>query len=421
MKLAIISSYDEGCGNASYSHALKLAFSEVVETDVLTLDLKLLQKRGSFVGAAADRHIDELANKLSAYDLVNIQFEAGLYGSRIKDILRRFVKLADAARNLIVTMHRIDPLESLPTPWPKRALKGLTSSKYRREARQDTYPQLYKDVIDYCNTLSKRKNVWICVHTKREARLVTGLYGMAKCFDYPLAFMLPEERKRILETSDRLSFIRKHNFPDGAKVVGVFGFYGAYKGFETAIRALELLPRDYFLGVFGGQHPQNISMNKEIDQHLAHLLGLISAKGPSANLRDPETLPLGDRVRFIGTLSDPDFLEALRCCDAVALPYLEVGQSMSGIFALATEMQSRLYCTSNHSFTETLRYYGDVAEIFDIGNFVQLAQKIRYGKRNFGESQERAYANYNVRGLVRTYFEHFHADLADRGAFERIP
>ena len=107
-KLAIISSYNESCGNASYTEVLRQGFSEYYEVDVLPLQLDILGSNASNIKKIADEHIEDLAKSLKNYDYVNIQFEAGLYGNNKKDICRRMKKLINASNNLIVTMHRID-------------------------------------------------------------------------------------------------------------------------------------------------------------------------------------------------------------------------------------------------------------------------------------------------------------------------
>ena len=448
LKLAIVSSYDEGCGNASYSHALKVAFSEVVDVDVLALNLNLLQRRGSFTSISADEHIREIAAKLRSYDLVNIQFEVGLYGQKPVDIFRRFAILAEASLNLIVTMHRVDPLEDEDNFSLKNKVKSVLSSRHRRKKIQSSYPLLYKKIVDYCQVRSLKKNTWICVHTKRELTLVRDVYKMKQCFDFPLAFLLPHDRADVLGSSKRGEFLRRYQFPENAKVVGVFGFFGQYKGVETALRALHLLPSNYYLGIFGGVHPQIIRPNTQIDPYLNTILRFffepevkldqveshreaffndfrffrLSRNKISKYKNEPNEQvyfsshgrnTLMERARFIGSLSDPHFFEALTLCDAVVLPYLEVGQSMSGVFALATELKAKLYCANNHSFNETLRYYGDVAEVFDIGNYIQLMQKIKTGARDRGLNQEVAYSKYNVRGLVGIYLKHFGVSVSD--------
>jgi hypothetical protein len=87
------------------------------------------------------------------------------------------------------------------------------------------------------------------------------------------------------------------------------------------------------------------------------------------------------------------------------LPYLEVGQSMSGVIALAIECGANLYCARNRSFAEVMKYYGEVFVSFDIGNYVELAQKIQRGGNRFEEARSRALATYNLHSNVALHLE----------------
>ena len=59
--------------------------------------------------------------------------------------------------------------------------------------------------------------------------------------------------------------------PNEARLVGVFGFIGRYKGFDTVIRALHHLPHDYHLLIFGGIHPNEIKPHQPIDPVVSSL------------------------------------------------------------------------------------------------------------------------------------------------------
>ena len=47
--------------------------------------------------------------------------------------------------------------------------------------------------------------------------------------------------------------------PADAVLIGVFGFINEYKGIGTAIQALQHLPKNHHLLIFGGVHPQEIA------------------------------------------------------------------------------------------------------------------------------------------------------------------
>ena len=426
-RLAIISSYNENCGNASYTHVLKNAFSKYFDVEVFSLDLFILQNDGKEFSKHGDVHIKRIAERLKEFDYVNIQFEAGLYGSNINDIRRRINWLIDASPNLILTMHRLDPLKNSIGSIFLDFFGHFSLRRLDQKLRSRRYERLYFQIVKMMEAASKRKNAWICVHTKRDRRIVQEMYGFSNCFDYPLAFLTPEERENAKSERNLPAFLAKHGFPAGAKVVGVFGYISAYKGIETAVETMAHLPSDYILAMFGSQHPQTIQEHVEVDPFIKKVLAAIKAMAErlasqnsdraklTSNLKiadhDPKMPPSVDdlitRFRFVGNLDDPDFIEALSSCEAVVLPYLEVGQSMSGVLALALESNARMFVSNNYSFFEARKYYGDVYNTFDIGNALELAQKIQLQHFDFSEARDLAYENFNIGKLADFFYSKF--------------
>jgi glycosyltransferase involved in cell wall biosynthesis len=435
LKLAIISTYNENCGNASYTHALKCAFSKYIDVDVIALDLFLLQGTSPALIKAGDWHIKEICEKIKTYDYVNIQFEGGLYGGRITDILRRIKQLIDAAPNLTLTMHRVD---TDVFPLSKSIALGIKSRSYKRfksSVGAGKFSNLSQSVVKYCHKSSLTKNVWIKVHTRREARAVKIIFHNDKVFDYPLVFLTPGERAQACMNSDKSGFLKKHGFAPEDKVVGLFGYLSDYKGIDTAIAALALLPKEYKLGLFGSQHPQTVKRGEPINPYLKSLFELMDRidednhkekarfarldwlRGRRNGLQDQpieavSSSKINERIKFIGSLPDPEFIEALRLCDAVVLPYLEVGQSMSGVVVLGLESGARLICANNYSFTETRRYFPDTFIGFDMGNIFELAQKITFCTNNptltqFETSRSKCFDKYNIDSSIRLQLEKF--------------
>jgi len=84
---------------------------------------------------------------------------------------------------------------------------------------------------------------------------------------------------------------------------------------------------------------------------------------------------IGARVHFLGAQTDEGFARAMAVCDHVVLPYLEVGQSASGPMTISVEMGCRVIAARNHAFLQFARYYPAI-EFFDIGNHLELAERI---------------------------------------------
>ncbi|WP_242184595.1 hypothetical protein [Sphingomonas sp. CARO-RG-8B-R24-01] len=440
-RLAIVSTYNENCGNASYTHVLKTGFSEFVEVDVLPLDLFLLQRKGSAFTRAGDAHIRAMAATLRTYDYVNIQFEAGLFGRTVADVRRRIGWLIEAAPNLILTMHRVDVDSTSRWHAAWLAIRARSFKPWKRRAGSKRYVDLYRGIIEQVGREAKHKNAWIKVHTKRERRIITDIYQMPHCFDYPLAFLTPEERDAAWAQSDMASFHERNGFGPDDKIVGLFGYISEYKGIETAVQALLELPPEYKLVFFGSHHPQSIQAHSAVHPFIDKLIKLVDEVVSAVDARErgdsrvravgkpiesldeagrvmplPATVSppprLSARVRFVGNLPDAEFIEALRLSDAVVLPYIEVGQSMSGVIVLGMEAGAKLVCANNHSFAETRRYFGDTFLGFDIGNYVELAQKVQHAaaqpeRSTMREARDQAYARYNIAGSIKAQLDHF--------------
>src|SRR5260370_2432305 len=85
---------------------------------------------------------------------------------------------------------------------------------------------------------------------------------------------------------------------------------------------------------------------------------------------------LSERIHFLGAQSDADFLSGMAICDAVVFPYLEVGQSSSGPISQALELGCRIIASRTHAFLEFAEYHKNAVEFFDIGNHLELAERL---------------------------------------------
>lgn len=398
-KLAIISSYKESCGNATYTEALRKEFAHHFEVDVLGLNLKWLSSTSTKVRRIADRHIDELAARLKEYDYVNIQFEAGLYGSHPKDIIRRVKKLIHAAPNLVFTMHRVDLKKSF---WDKDVLKGFLSMNFMANLknywRQNYFPKVYSALVDCIKEESVHKNIQILVHTQRDEDNVRYMLGYDNVHSFPLSFLNHEELSYYEKVSSRSEFMEQYGLQEDDKTLGLFGFLGDYKGYETAIRAMNLLPEEYHLLIFGSQHPMSIHAYEHVNPYIAKLMDII------------EKEKINGRVHFVGGLDDEPFIKALHTVDFVVLPYLEVNQGGSGIASLTIETKAKSLFSNSLAFGELKRYFPNCFESFDIGNYHELAYKIMNYKTDFSANIDKALEKYNIENNIL-----FHKQLFEKG------
>ena len=420
-KMAIVSSYNELCGNATYTEVLRKEFSKYYEVDVLALRVDLMASKNRELHKLASKHIKDLANRLKYYDYVNLQFEAGLYGHFRRDILKRVKILVNACKNLIFTMHRVDVPEALLDRGNLLSIFAGGFVGFLRQYRQRTYmAKLYPLIISHLKKRAKKFNIKVIVHTKREQRNIKDIFGFDQVYDFPITFLSEDMRNRERNDEEISDFKKRYMLERDAITIGLFGFISEYKGYETAVRALMFLPERYRILVFGTLHPMNIMLNTKVDKYIGSVIDLVefeddetdedaSSKYKILGRKKPKSRSsikrdaykkLSERVIFAGNLDDEKFIDALYCCDFAVLPYLETNQSGSGIASLVLESKIKALYSNNKSFFELKKYYPNSFETFDIGNHLELAFKIRNFTNDYSANIEKALEKYNLENNV---------------------
>ncbi|WP_372619298.1 hypothetical protein [Falsiroseomonas sp.] len=393
----MISSYDELCGIAAYTRALERQIGPLMDVEVFDLDQFLLRHPHRRVQALGDRHVQDIASRLAEFDFVNIQLEYGTLGLTTGRILRRARILMEAANAVSVTFHTM--LASEAVPW-EAVGQALNRMRLLRAAMlvADTYRSGTLGTRFYAllRRMQERKPVRVIAHTRRDARLLRDLHGIREVAHHPLTFVRPVEAATIRANARRDAFPLLRRLPPQAKLIGTFGFLSPYKGFETAIRALRLLPDDHHLLVFGGVHPNTIARHQPIDPYVERLLqagrigqsvldelrepgsapAALNLDGGAAALLGAHPQDLRGRIHFMGVLDDAEFCTAMAICASVVLPYLEVGQTSSGPVCMALDMGCRVIASRNRAFLQMARYHPGEIEFFDVGNYAELAARI---------------------------------------------
>jgi glycosyltransferase involved in cell wall biosynthesis len=397
VRLAIISTYDELCGIAGYTRALERQLRSQAHVTVFDLDQYLLRSPHARVQKLADSHIRDIAEQLQAFDSVNIQLEYGTLGRTSRQIIRRLRRLVAAAPAVSITFHTVlghDPVDwtalghSLMTGRLGRAWQIIGPDRRNGEIARRTYATL--------RSHQQKKPVHVIVHNKRDARLLHDVFRITNVDHHPLSFISSSQAEQIQAGAARTDFPVLQTLPPNTKLIGSFGFLSPYKGFETALRALHYLPEDHHLLIFGGIHPQGIKREQKLDPYIqtlfneAHIgrsiLETVSGMGTPLTLeldaaskdllaRHPQDM--NHRLHFLGVHDDEGFMRAMALCDAVVLPYLEVGQSSSGPIAMALEMGCRVLASRTLAFLQFAKYHPDQIEFFDIGNYAELADLLR--------------------------------------------
>jgi glycosyltransferase involved in cell wall biosynthesis len=388
--LAIVSSYDELCGNASYTKALVDGLSKYFDVTVISLNVEMLRKGEIVTG---DLHIQEICRRLKSFDCVNIQFEAGLFGSDLALILNRFLAIAKSSKRFVMTMHRFHAKEKYPS------LKLLVKSLIQKDLKKrlfdfqfayvnNRYLPLYNKVIAFC----KKKGAPIIVHTKRECELIKNKFKYDKVYDHPLCFYEQGFIESIKKKYSRKEFCNTYSLDNNKRYIGIFGFISNYKCHETIIKALKYLPNRYELLIFGAQHPHTIKLEEKINPYINKLIELIIKER------------LEKRVKFYGSLNDDNFLKALMCCDFNVLPYLEVNQGGSAIAALSLETGVKSIFSQNCAFLELAKYAPNCFKMFSVGNYLELGQSIlNYCESDYKINLKDYYSKYNIKTSAHLY------------------
>lgn len=366
-RLAIISTRDKLCGIAAYTAALERQLAELFDVTVFDLDQDRLRGSHPRVRRLGDAHIKEICRALSGFDAVNLQLEYGTLGQSTKEIGRRFSWLVEAAPRLSVTFHTV----KRPTILPRAdLLRAIATFKFRTANDIVTAFRRNRDLsLGIARKLrrgARHKPVSVIVHNRRDLAEMKHLHNFDRVFDHPLAFLSVSEAEAVKRQAARRQFSLLAQLSPDDILVRIFGFINNYKGFETSIEALRHLSERHHLLIFGGIHPNEILAERPVHPYLATLMRTALAHADD----------LSDRIHFMGALEDADFLAGMAICDAVVLPYLEVSQSSSGPISLALELGCRVIASRTLTFLDFAAYHPNRVEFFDIGNHLELAQRI---------------------------------------------
>jgi glycosyltransferase involved in cell wall biosynthesis len=399
-RLAVISTYSELCGIAGYTRGLERQLTDVFDVTVFDLDQYLLRSTHRRVRKFGDRHIRDICREIQDFDAVNLQLEHGTLGHARRDIYRRFCWILQASPRISVTFHTIFSCDAFDY-WEYlnklrklqfRAAKALRSNFYRARL-------LSAGIARRLRRAQRLKPVSIIVHTRRDRAHMQYVHGLRNIYDHPLSFLSKIDAETVHRVASRRKFTILDMVPAEAKLIGVFGFFGRYKGFDTVIRALHHLPDEYHLLIFGSVHPNEIKPHQAIDPVVSSLFEAgyvdtsiaervgtkpgggtpavsIAVEGAARDLLIDHPKDLSGRIHFLGATIDADFLTGMAICDAVVFPYLEVGQSSSGPISQAIELGCRIIASRTHAFLQFGRYHQNMIEFFDIGNHLELAARI---------------------------------------------
>ncbi|MBT2297846.1 glycosyltransferase [Pseudomonas fluorescens] len=382
-KLLIISSYHRACGIAQYVEFLELPLRQQTDFDIeiASLPVDLLRSQSPYAKRAARIEFNAILQKVERADVINIQFEPGLLGFTPSQIWSNLNAILCKSKKVIITYHTVPPLDGPRFHFSRRGMID-----FLRASRSNfVFDRLFAKIR---KTPGKFHHI---VQTAREAKNF-ALLGVQKntITHQPLAFISKGVREQMDHDDAKSKILAHMNISGDAKLLGCFGFLSPYKGIEIAIRALSALPKDHHLLVIGGLHPEGIDKGRVEAPYIQKLLKVVK-----------KHRGLNKRVHFCGALDNEYFNQVMLACDAVVLPYAEVGQTSSGPAALALDMGRPLYCSHTKCFSELDRYQPGAVSFFEIGNHMELAEKLLLAD---GDSPSRINARTNY--LKRFSVEH---------------
>ncbi len=390
--IAIVSSFSESCGNAYFTKVLIESLrKQGYDARCVELDIRLLQSMEGFLRRKADQHISTLCEKLAGFDGVNIQLEAGLYGTFPGDIRERVMRLAKANQNTSVTLH--SPRLLTDSAGQRSAVLSLFKGKFK-EAIEIFFAErqrfVHVNLNRYLGRQLEKQGLPLIVHTTRAKEQINRLFSYDNVFVHPLK-IVPEGFRGHSNALELVKAQLSLNPED--VLVGVFGYINEYKGHSTALEALTHLPKNYKLLFFGRQHPQTIRTNELLDPYLEKLQKSILLKR------------LKRRAFFLGEYDTETFFNLAGAVDVVWLPYVENGQDGSGIASICFDVAKRVVCSSSFSFDETLKLipYSNALR-FDVGNSLELATKTRMIMQTEPARQD-VFDKYTVSTQARLYAE----------------
>lgn len=446
-RVAIVSSYNEECGAAYYSsRLLKHLLAAGYEVEVKRLPVSLLRLQSpTFLRRKGDQEIARIAREIADFDAVFLQFEPGLYGTRPKTSYTRVLRLLKASKCAVITIHGFDrqmssrSLTAFGTNMlnlrPGAAVMGLV---------EGALDPIYENFWSY---VRKSPHVKVMTFNRGDQVLLQRFFNLSRITNYPICYFDQEEVGEVRASLDRERFLAQYGLDPKYKYFAVCGFFAAYKGHLTAMKALEFLPDDWRLVLVGGEHPQALEPGRDIGGYVRQLLSFpLAVDRPSADaslevegglktflggpvvrsdqvyrreLRDKlfarsefkyffPTTDIKHRIHYLGQASDEEMPKFYAMLDYVVHPYMRTkeGQSGSGPATFAIEFGSRALFSNAPVFREMGLYFEGAMQYFNIGNFMELADQLqRFDGFVPGLDAKRraAIETYNPKGMVDAY------------------
>jgi glycosyltransferase involved in cell wall biosynthesis len=294
MRLLMLSTNGEPCGIADYNSTLGAAFLGLGHlTD--TVRIPRLDSAGLAKACEIFRE------RLPKFDLGLVQHEWGFFGSNFRQSAQCFAELLKSLGDeppVAIFIHSGFPV--LPR---SRTMRFFSKDAKIRAAKRAMV-----------SAINRRARVFTHGDTAREQ--LVG-YGVRRERIEAVVFPLTAERDvakpRPLSAHDPVQ-------------LAIFGFVSEYKGYETVLNAMRLLPDNVTLVIAGGKHPTNPG-----DQTLDSILGFLhtgawprpTMPALPGRFTSADRRRLRNRVRITGYLSHAEMVNTLNGTDIALAIYSE--------------------------------------------------------------------------------------------------
>ncbi len=299
MKIAMLTTVGERCGIAAYTAELTEALRRQPRMQIEVVPIE--------VGHQSLEHYQALALRLNAedVDIVHIQHEHSFWGGILPGhsaywTLRYLIK-----KPIVLTAHTTYSLAQMLRLKTERRPHIWLAKKIL------TLRKAYRDSVD----IAPFATAYTLVHTKEAGRELVARGAKPQ----NISVIPAGVPKTSLAPAEGAAFREKYGLA-GRRVLTLFGYVVASKGYEMALDILPSLPSDTALVVAGG------ARTPDMEPYVAQLKERVEKAG------------LANRVVFTGYLSDEEIAEAMAGTDVVLVPHLQATGSYSVMVPLSYGM-----------------------------------------------------------------------------------
>ncbi len=289
MRILFISTHNVACGIADYNSSMMKAASSSHDCDIEVLPQNT---------PISKSELRKVADRARKYDAVVIQHEWSFVGY---NTISRY----DATRFLLMSLRKnriptaiIMHSQFVDVPRSRGLMKYFGERVFR---------------VPLVMEINKSPKLKLFVHNKPSLDNLVGRgikSGKVELIPFP-----HQERRKFESKRSSSDFV----------TLLMFGFVSAYKGYETALSALRLLPDNFRLVIAGAQHP-----NAMQDLTYENILGFIRSGLWNSHRRLPEIFSqfnlqesqkFSKRVILRGHLSYDEIAGEIAAADIVLAPY----------------------------------------------------------------------------------------------------